>query len=231
MGGESGGATPQSPSVTAPPFAPKRPFGTFRCCAWLNFRKEHTELFTPKRSCFRFASLPLRVQGSQGNGVPSPPRCKGRWIGIAETEGLPSFAGYTPQGNNPSVTSGDSSPYILRTVTFLRNVPVFRMAYFSIRAHCALIEKTLMLQPLRGLRRGSHRNGVLLPPLCKGRWHSEAVTEGLMLPPFPSCGRSISLYRCGRASTRSMARRYSSSVFRCSMIMGISGFTASAQAM
>ena len=51
------------------------------------------------------------TQGSQGNGVPSPPLCKGRWIGIAETEGLPSFAGYTPQGNNPSVTSGDSSPY------------------------------------------------------------------------------------------------------------------------
>ena len=50
---------------TAPPFAPKRPFGTFRCCAWLILRKEHTMLFSPKRTCFRFAARTLRVQGSR----------------------------------------------------------------------------------------------------------------------------------------------------------------------
>ena len=58
---------PSGAAVPAPPFAPKRPFGTFRCCAWLFFRKEHMMLFSPKRSCFRFAALTLRVQGSQGN--------------------------------------------------------------------------------------------------------------------------------------------------------------------
>ena len=47
-------------------FAPKRPFGTFRCYAWLFFRKEHTMLFSPKRTCFRFAALTLRVQGAEG---------------------------------------------------------------------------------------------------------------------------------------------------------------------
>ena len=89
--------TPQSRcGVTAPFFAPKRPFGTFRCCAWLIFRfrtdppsvrrcsarlirqaetlelqlhsqppSKRTALSPLKRSCFRFAALTLRVQGSQ----------------------------------------------------------------------------------------------------------------------------------------------------------------------
>ena len=72
--GESKG-NPSGAAVPAPPFAPKRPFGTFRCCAWLFFRKEHTMLFSPKRTCFRFAARTLRVQGSQGN--PSV-RCGGQ---------------------------------------------------------------------------------------------------------------------------------------------------------
>ena len=40
--------------VTAPLtfFAPKRPFGTFRCCAWLIFRQSPTGALTPKRACF-----------------------------------------------------------------------------------------------------------------------------------------------------------------------------------
>ena len=59
----------------APPFAPKCPVGTFRCCAWLILRKEHTMLFSPKRTCFRFAARTPRVQGSQGN--PSV-RCGGQ---------------------------------------------------------------------------------------------------------------------------------------------------------
>ena len=43
-------------------FAPKRPFGTFRCCAWLIKIREHTVLSYLKRSCFRFASLTLRLR-------------------------------------------------------------------------------------------------------------------------------------------------------------------------
>ena len=49
----------------APPFAPTQLFELRRCCAWLILRKEHTMLFSPKRTCFRFAALTLRVQGSQ----------------------------------------------------------------------------------------------------------------------------------------------------------------------
>ena len=50
-----------TPSGETTPFAPKRPFGTFRCFAWLIRIKEHTVLFYSKRSCFRFAALTLRV--------------------------------------------------------------------------------------------------------------------------------------------------------------------------
>ena len=42
-------------------FAPKRPFGTFRCSGRLILCKEYTVLFAPKRSTFRFAALTLRV--------------------------------------------------------------------------------------------------------------------------------------------------------------------------
>ena len=55
------GTTPQSPSVPAPPFAPKRLFKPFRCYGRLIFRKEYTVLFAPKRSTSRFAALTLRV--------------------------------------------------------------------------------------------------------------------------------------------------------------------------
>ena len=69
-----------TPSGETTPFAPKRPFGTFRCFAWLIRIKEHTVLFYSKRSCFRFAALTLRVSshrndssghsGSKGTGEP-----------------------------------------------------------------------------------------------------------------------------------------------------------------
>ena len=80
----------------APPFAPKRPFGTFRCCAWLIKIREHTVLSYLKRSCFRFAALTLRVQGSQGN--PSV-RCGGQ---------LPLHRGARA---TPQSAAADSSPY------------------------------------------------------------------------------------------------------------------------
>ena len=59
----------------AAPFAPKRLFKPFRCSAWLIFREEHIVLFTPKRSCSRFAALTLRVSSHRNapsghSGVP-----------------------------------------------------------------------------------------------------------------------------------------------------------------
>ena len=59
----------------APPFAPTQLFELRRCCAWLIKIREHTVLSYLKRTCFRFAALTLRVQGSQGN--PSV-RCGGQ---------------------------------------------------------------------------------------------------------------------------------------------------------
>ena len=66
-----------NPSVTlrrtAPIFAPKRPFGTFRCFAWLIRIKEHTVLFYSKRS--RFSRGAACARGSRSN--PSV-RCGGQ---------------------------------------------------------------------------------------------------------------------------------------------------------
>ena len=69
------GSTPQSARRTAPPFAPKCPFRTFRCCAWLIGIREHAVLSYPKHSCFRFAVLTLRVSSHRNaplgrSGVP-----------------------------------------------------------------------------------------------------------------------------------------------------------------
>ena len=50
----------------------------------------------------------------------------------------------------------------LRTETFFQKVPVFRMAYSAPTAHRAVSSKTLMLQPLRGLRT-PHRPPVSSP--------------------------------------------------------------------
>ena len=49
----------------APPFAPTQLFELRRCCAWLIKIREHTVLSYLKRTCFRFAALSLRVQGSR----------------------------------------------------------------------------------------------------------------------------------------------------------------------
>ena len=49
----------------APPFAPKRLFKPFRCSAWLIPYRQRPALSVGKRSCFRFAALTLRVQGSR----------------------------------------------------------------------------------------------------------------------------------------------------------------------
>ena len=69
---------------TAPFFAPKRPFGTFRRFAWLIRIKEHTVLFYSKRSRFsrraacargsrRKPSVTLRRDSSPYTGEPEQP--------------------------------------------------------------------------------------------------------------------------------------------------------------
>ena len=162
-------------------FAPKRPFGTFRCCG---------------RLIFRFRTDP-----------PSVRRCSARLIRQAETLELqprsrpPSshtmafapkrstFSRFAAYEREPRVTpqsaAAASSPYILRTDSALRAAPVLRSAYFpiphrptfgapvfrsaysasrnarasaafaaSIKPYYGLCSKTLDLQPLCGLRRG-----------------------------------------------------------------------------
>ena len=46
----------------------------------------------------------------------------------------------------------------LRTESALRAAPVFRMAYFTIKPHCGLISKTLMLQARFARPPSAHRN-------------------------------------------------------------------------
>ena len=128
------------------PFAPTQLFELRRCCAWLILRKEHTMLFSPKRTCFRFAARTLRVQGSR-RALPQALRAtgepKGNPSGAARQLPLHRGARATPQS-----AAADSSPYIgepgkplslpaaasspLRTETPLRDIPVLRMAYFTI---------------------------------------------------------------------------------------------------
>ena len=82
-------------------FAPKRPFGTFRCCGRLICRKEYAVLFSTKRSTFsRFAIY----EGSQRRRcalIASPVYSKDersesgvRAFGAAKTKGLLLYAEY-----------------------------------------------------------------------------------------------------------------------------------------
>ncbi len=65
-----GTTPPQSACASQlPPFAPKRLFKPFRCCAWLISYRQRTALSVGKRSCFRFAALTLRVTSHRN--VPS----------------------------------------------------------------------------------------------------------------------------------------------------------------
>ena len=162
----------------APPFAPKRPFGTFRCCGRLIFRKEYTVLFSPKRSTFnRFAACEREPRVTPQSAA----------------------AASSPYAGEPRVTpqsaAAASSPYILRTDSALRAAPVLWSAYFpiphrptfgapvfrsaysasrnarasaafaaSIKPYYGLCSKTLDLQPLCGLRKGAEGN----PSVCCG---------------------------------------------------------------
>ena len=60
---------------------------------------------------------------------------------------------------NARLSGSLRSPYgCLRTVTPLRDIPVLRMAYFTIKPHRGLISKTLMLQVRCAHPTPSHRN-------------------------------------------------------------------------
>ena len=59
--------------ASLPPYsAPKCPFRTFRCSAWLIQLRQRTALSELKRSCFRFAPLTLRWAGG-ASLPPAPP--------------------------------------------------------------------------------------------------------------------------------------------------------------
>ena len=168
--------------------------------------------------------------------------------------GCPFRRAYSQKEQPLRLPTAASSPYILRTVTFLWNVPVFHPAYSALPKRSdfsrfaayegGAIETMCFLPPLCTLRTSAPKGGMVplyASPLypshqraerrdgAKGKVDRRSRDGGVAawerrIPPS-------ALYRCGRASTRSMALRYSSSVFKCSMIMGISGFTASARAM
>ena len=125
----------------APPFAPKRLFKPFRCCAWLIFREEHIVLFTPKRSCFRFAALTLRVTSHRN--VPLG------HSGVAH--GLFSFRTITPNG----------APVFRSAYSASRNARASAAFAASIEAHCAVCRETLMLQVRCARPAPSHRNDPL----------------------------------------------------------------------
>ena len=134
-------------------FAPKRPFGTFRCCG---------------RLIFRFRTDP-----------PSVRRCSARLIRQAETLELQPRS-RPPSGHTMAFSTKRSTfRFAARTLraTSHRNAPSVRS---GVPSGLFGFAETLGLQPLRGLRRGSRRDGV-------------AETEGLPhgsagFPPLPFTG-------------------------------------------
>ena len=103
---------------------------------------KHTVLFLPKRSCFRFASLTLRLRTE--TFFQKVPVFRMAYFAIPHRIGFSSRSG-VPVGlfGKPKRT------------TFSRFAA-------SIEAHRAVSSKTLMLQPLRGLRT-PHRSPVSSP--------------------------------------------------------------------
>ena len=157
-------------------FAPKRPFGTFRCCGRLICRKGHTMAFSTKRTTFRFAARTLRVTSHRNaplghSGVAhglfsdSAPTC--RWhagvpsglFGFAETLGLQPLCGlHIP--HRPAV----GMPVFRPACSALPKRSTFSRFAASMRARRTLFSKTLDLQPLCGLRKGAEGN----PSVCCG---------------------------------------------------------------
>ena len=119
-------------------FALECPLGTFQCSGRLIFRKEYTVLFSPKRTTSRFASLTLRTpHRSPVSLCFSPKRTTFRFASLTLR---------TPHRPIVSLCFSGRLIFRLRTEPALRAAPVFRMAYFSEKAHCAFSSKTLMLQ-------------------------------------------------------------------------------------
>ena len=123
-------------------FAPKRPFGTFRCCAWLilRFRTDPPSVRRCSARLIRQAET-LELQPLRGLHQTTP--CS--LIQNAHASGsLRSPYGYREPKATPQAAAAASSP--LRTETAFQAVPVFRMAYSLQTAHCAVCRETLMLQ-------------------------------------------------------------------------------------
>ena len=163
--GEGGQPLSLARRQTAPPFAPKRLFGTFRCCAWLIPYRQRTALSVGKRSCSRFAALTLRVSSHRND---------------------PSGHSGVPHG-----LFSDSAPTHLRCA----GVPLGlfgkpkRSSFSRIRGlHQAILWPLLQNAHASGsLRSPCGDRGaklrVLMPPLCKGRCRTDEgrLTEGLPL--------------------------------------------------
>ena len=102
------------------------PLGTFQCSAWLIFRFR-TESAFQAAPVFRSAySASRNARPSAASRPPSK-----HTVLFLPKRSCSRFASLTLR---------------LRAETFFQKVPVFRMAYFSEKAHCAFSSKTLMLQ-------------------------------------------------------------------------------------
>ena len=135
----------------APPFAPTQLFELRRCCAWLIKIREHIVLSYLKRTCFRFAALTLRVQGSRR----ATPQSAAAASSPLRTE--------TPLRDVPVLRSA----YFHKeyTVLFAPKCSTFRFAALTLRVQgsqgspsgvAVLTEK----RPRRRLLRGRWRRGI-----------------------------------------------------------------------
>ena len=166
-------ATPQSAAAASSPYI-------LRTDSALRAAPVLRSAYFPKRVHRTLFSKTLDLQplcglrrGSQGRDNPSV-RCGGQLplhasVASGLRRGEPKegttpqsaaadsspYAGEPKEGTTPQSAAADSSPYILRTDSALRAAPVLRSAYFPKRVHRTLFSKTLDLQPLCGLRRGS----------------------------------------------------------------------------
>ena len=109
----------------APPFAPKRPFGTFRCCAWLILRFR-TDPPSVRRCSARLIRQAETLELQPLRGLHQAILCS--FLQNAHASGsLRSPYGYRGARATPQALRAS---FPLRTETPLRDVPVLRSAYF-----------------------------------------------------------------------------------------------------
>ena len=158
-----GGTTPQSPSVPAPPFAPKRLFKPFRCCAWLIFIPHRPTFGAPVFRSAYSASRNARASAAFAASIEA--HCA-----VCRKTLMLQVRCAHPAPSHRNVPSGHSG------------VPV---GLFSTKStQYSLLQNARPSGSLRepyGYRGAKLR--VLMPPLCKGRCRTDEgrLTEGLPL--------------------------------------------------